>query len=149
MAAKHPARAIDPADLANDPQGNVNAILEWTKEKLKSGPALVYASAAPEAVAAVQAKFGREKAGEMIEHAIAAIASGLAASGIRRFVIAGGETSGAVVSALKVEALEIGPQIAAGVPATLSYGTPRYALALKSGNFGGPEFFMEALDALK
>jgi uncharacterized protein YgbK (DUF1537 family) len=85
----------------------------------------------------------------MIEHAIAALARGLAESGVRRFVIAGGETSGAVVSALKVEALEIGPQIAPGVPATLSYGSPRYALALKSGNFGGPDFFTEALDALE
>lgn len=82
----------------------------------------------------------------MIEHAIAVQASGLAAE-VRRFVIAGGETSGAVVSA-KVEALEIGPQIAPGVPACLSYGAPRYALALKSGNFGGPDFFMEALEAL-
>jgi uncharacterized protein YgbK (DUF1537 family) len=148
-AAQHPARAIDPAELANDPQGTVTAILDWAKAQLKSGPALVYASAPPDSVAAVQAKFGREKAGEMVEHAIASIAAGLAAAGVRRFVIAGGETSGAVVSALKVEALEIGPQIAPGVPATLSYGTPRYALALKSGNFGGPDFFMEALDALK
>jgi uncharacterized protein YgbK (DUF1537 family) len=49
---------------------------------------------------------------------------------------------------LKVEALEIGPQIAPGVPACLSYGSPRYALALKSGNFGGPDFFAEALEAL-
>jgi uncharacterized protein YgbK (DUF1537 family) len=97
----------------------------------------------------VQERFGREKAGEMIEHAIAALASGLAAKGVRRFVIAGGETSGAVVTALEVDALEIGPQIAPGVPATLSYGTPRYALALKSGNFGGPDFFTDALDALK
>ena len=96
----------------------------------------------------MQAKFGREQAGAMIEHAIARIAEGLAQAGVRRFVIAGGETSGAVVSALKVEALEIGPQIAPGVPATLSYGSPRYALALKSGNFGGPDFFAQALDAL-
>ena len=84
----------------------------------------------------------------MIEHAIAKLATGLAAQGVRRFVIAGGETSGAVVSALKVEALEIGPQIAPGVPACLSYGSTRYALALKSGNFGGPDFFSEALEAL-
>ena len=96
----------------------------------------------------MQAEFGREKAGEMIEHAIARLASVLAKQGVRRFVIAGGETSGAVVSALKVEALEIGPQIAPGVPACLSYGSPRYALALKSGNFGGPDFFAEALEAL-
>ena len=123
-------------------------MLAWATEKLKKGPALIYASAPPDKVAAVQSQFGRDKAGEMIEHAIARLASGLSAQAVRRFVIAGGETSGAVVSALKVEALEIGPQIAPGVPACLSYGNTRYALALKSGNFGGPDFFAQALEAL-
>ena len=149
FAAKHPAMSIDPEKLAQSPEAEIAALLDWAKSKLTSGPALIYASAAPEKVAAVQAKFGREQAGAMIEKAIARIAKGLAQAKVRRFVIAGGETSGAVVSALKVEALEIGPQIEPGVPATLSYGTPRYALALKSGNFGGPDFFTEALDALK
>jgi 3-dehydrotetronate 4-kinase len=148
FAAKHPAMAIDPEALARDPEKTVSALLGWAAGKLTSGPALIYASAPPEKVAAVQAQFGREKAGEMIEHAIAKLATALAAQGVRRFVIAGGETSGAVVSALKVEALEIGPQIAPGVPACLSYGSPRYALALKSGNFGGADFFAEALEAL-
>jgi uncharacterized protein YgbK (DUF1537 family) len=148
FAAKHPAMAVDPLALAQAPEKTVATLLNWAKEKLKAGPALIYASAPPEKVAAVQAEFGREKAGAMIEHAIAALATGLAAEGVRRFVIAGGETSGAVVSALKVEALEIGPQIAPGVPACLSYGSTRYALALKSGNFGGPDFFAEALEAL-
>ena len=149
FAAAHPARSIDPEALATAPEATIASLLTWAKEQLTSGPALIYASAAPEKVAAVQAKFGREQAGSMIEHAIASIAAGLAQAGVRRFVIAGGETSGAVVSALKVEALEIGPQIAPGVPATLSYGSPRQALALKSGNFGGPDFFSQALDALQ
>lgn len=148
FAARHPAWAIDPAALAADPERMVSELLAWATSALRKGPALIYASAPPDKVAAVQAQFGREKAGEMIEHAIARLAQGLAAGGVRRFVIAGGETSGAVVSALKVEALEIGPQIAPGVPACLSYGSPRYALALKSGNFGGPDFFAEALEAL-
>lgn len=148
FAAKHAARAIDPAALAADPDKTVSDLLAWATEKLKKGPALVYASAPPDKVAAVQAQFGRDKAGAMIEHAIAQLAQGLAMQGVRRFVIAGGETSGAVVSALKVEALEIGPQIAPGVPACLSYGSPRFALALKSGNFGGPDFFTQALEAL-
>lgn len=148
FAAIHAAHAIDPLALAQEPDKTVSTLLAWAKEKLKSGPALIYASAPPDKVAAVQAQFGREKAGEMIEHAIAALAEGLAQQGVRRFVIAGGETSGAVVSALEVEALEIGPQIAPGVPACLSYGATRYALALKSGNFGGPDFFAEALEAL-
>ena len=148
MKAKRPARAIDPAALAAAPEKTADELLAWARSELARGPVLIYASAAPEAVAAVQQKFGRDQAGAMIEHAIARIARGLADHGVRRFVIAGGETSGAVVSALGVAALEIGPQIAPGVPATLSVGTPRYALALKSGNFGGPDFFVEALEAL-
>ena len=148
FAARHPAMAIDPERLAAAPEATVTTLLDWAKTQLRCGPALIYASAAPDKVQAVQAKFGRERAGALIEQAIAKVAEGLSQAGVRRFVIAGGETSGAVVSALKVEALEIGPQIAPGVPATLSYGSPRYALALKSGNFGGPDFFAEALDAL-
>jgi len=148
FAATHPARAIDPAALAADPEATVRDLLAWATAALKQGPALIYASAPPDKVAAVQAQFGRDRAGAMIEQAIARLAQGLAADGVRRFVIAGGETSGAVVSALKVEALEIGPQIAPGVPACLAHGAPRYALALKSGNFGGPDFFGQALEAL-
>lgn len=148
MKAKHAARAIDPAALAASPDAVADELIAWAATELRKGPVLIYASDAPDAVAAVQKQFGREKAGAMIEHAIARIARGLASHGVRRFVIAGGETSGAVVSALDVKALEIGPQIAPGVPATLSVGDTRYALALKSGNFGGPDFFTEALDAL-
>jgi uncharacterized protein YgbK (DUF1537 family) len=149
MSAKHPAWAIDVAGLFADKEKLVADILDWAVAKLKSSPVLIYASAPPEKVSEMQAQFGREQAGTMIEMAIAAIASGLAKAGVRRFVVAGGETSGAVVSALGVKALEIGPQISPGVPATLSFGEPRYALALKSGNFGGPDFFSKALEALK
>ena len=149
MSAKHPALAIDVAALFSNKDKAIGEILHWAVEKLKSSPVLIYASAPPEKVSEIQSRFGREKAGAVIEDAIAAIATGLAKAGVRRFVVAGGETSGAVVSALGVKALEIGPQISPGVPATLSYGEPRYALALKSGNFGGPDFFSEALEALK
>jgi 3-dehydrotetronate 4-kinase len=148
MATKYPAREIDIASLAANKEKLVTEIVAWALSSPQNSPVLIYASAPPEKVLQVQAQFGREQAGMMIESAMAAIAKDLAKSGVRRFVVAGGETSGAVVSALGVDALEIGPQIAPGVPATLSYGEPRYALALKSGNFGGPEFFKEALDAL-
>lgn len=149
MKAKHPAFAIDPMALAVNFDKVVAEIMAWAVARLKTSPVLIYASAAPERVSEIQSRFGREGAGAMIEKAVAAIAKALAASGVRRFVVAGGETSGAVVSALGVKALEIGPQITPGVPATLSYGEPRFALALKSGNFGGPDFFAEALEALK
>ncbi len=149
MSAKFPARAIDVAELPVNKDKLVAEIVAWTQSKLQSSPVLIYASALPDKVSEIQSRFGREQAGEMIENAIAAIAKGLALAGVRRFVVAGGETSGAVVSALGIKGLEIGEQISPGVPATLSYGEPRYALALKSGNFGGPDFFIEALEALK
>jgi uncharacterized protein YgbK (DUF1537 family) len=149
MKAKYPARAIDVAELSANREKLVAEIVAWALSKLQSSPVLIYASAPPEKVSEIQSRFGREQAGKMIETAIAAIAKGLAQAGVRRFLVAGGETSGAVVSALGIKALEIGAQISPGVPATLSYGEPRYALALKSGNFGGPDFFTEALEALK
>ncbi len=149
MKAKYPARAIDVVELSVNKDKLVAEIVAWALSKLQSCPVLIYASALPDKVSEIQLRFGREQAGAMIENAIAAIAKGLAQAGVRRFVVAGGETSGAVVSALGIKGLEIGAQISPGVPATLSYGEPRYALALKSGNFGGTDFFAEALEALK
>ena len=76
------------------------------------------------------------------------IARELVAAGVRRLVVAGGETSGAVVSALGVEGLDIGREIDPGVPWTFSIGEPRLALALKSGNFGSEDFFTKAFAQL-
>lgn len=149
MKARAPSLALNPSELASDPDGTIARAISWAKAELAKGPVLIHSTAAPEDVASAQAALGREATGAMVEHAIATIAKALVGHGVRRLVVAGGETSGAVVSALGVEALEIGPQIAPGVPATLSYGNPRIALALKSGNFGGPDFFAEALEALK
>jgi 3-dehydrotetronate 4-kinase len=149
MKSKFPARAIDPATLIANFEETVADLVSWARGRFKDSPVLIYASAPPEKVEEIQARFGREQAGLVVERAIAAVALKLVELGVRRLVVAGGETSGAVVSALGIEALEIGPQIAPGVPATLSTSEPRIALALKSGNFGGPEFFMKALAALK
>jgi 3-dehydrotetronate 4-kinase len=149
MKSKFPARAIDPAALFANFEETIADLVSWARDRFKDSPILIYASAPPEKVEEIQARFGREQAGLVVEKAIAAVALKLLEFGVRRFVVAGGETSGAVVSALGIEALEIGPQIAPGVPATLTTSEPRIALALKSGNFGGPEFFMEALAALK
>ena len=110
---------------------------------------LIYASAPPAEVAAAQAALGRERAGALIEEALAAIARGLVEAGVRRLVVAGGETSGAVVQALDVRALRIGPQIDPGVPSTVSIGARPLALALKSGNFGGVDFFAKAIGMLR
>ena len=122
--------------------------LEWTKGKLGNGPILLSASDKPEAVKALQAKYGVEKSSQAIEKTMAALARGLVAAGVGRLVVAGGETSGAVVSALDVTALRIGPEIDPGVPWTASVGTKPILLALKSGNFGAPDFFTKAFEKL-
>jgi uncharacterized protein YgbK (DUF1537 family) len=120
--------------------------LEWVAGKLAADrPVVIAASAPPEKVAALQAKLGRDAAGALIEAAMAAIAEGLIARGVGRLVVAGGETSGAVVQRLGVTALRIGPEIDPGVPWT--FAEPRgLHLALKSGNFGARDFFLKAFD---
>lgn len=120
--------------------------LAWVAGKLAADrPVVIAASAPPEKVAALQAKLGRDAAGALIETAMAAIAEGLVARGVGRLVVAGGETSGAVVQRLGVTALRIGPEIDPGVPWT--FAEPRgLHLALKSGNFGARDFFLKAFD---
>ena len=118
--------------------------LAWATPKLGERPILIYSTASPESVGAVQSKLGREHAGALVEETLSQIAKGLVARGARRIVVAGGETSGAVVSALGVEGLQIGAEIDPGVPWTASLGEPRLALALKSGNFGTMDFFLKS-----
>ncbi len=120
--------------------------LAWAREKLGNGPILLSASDKPEAVKALQAKYGIEKSSHAIESTMATLAKGLVAAGVGRLVVAGGETSGAVVGALDVTALRIGPEIDPGVPWTASVGGKPLLLALKSGNFGAPDFFTKAFD---
>jgi uncharacterized protein YgbK (DUF1537 family) len=146
MAARHPAHALDPV-ADPDPARLAEKALTAVAGALEAGkPLLVYSTAEPAEVAAVQAKLGAERAATLIEDTLALVARRLVASGVRRLVVAGGETSGAVVKALGVRALAIGPQIDPGVPWTMSAGSePRIALALKSGNFGADDFFEKAL----
>lgn len=119
--------------------------LLWVEGRLGASPVLIAASAPPDKVAALQAKLGREAAGTLIEQAMAAIAEGLVARGVRRLVIAGGETSGAIVQKLGVSSLRIGAEIDPGVPWTYAEGgAAPMRLALKSGNFGATDFFAKA-----
>jgi len=127
--------------------GEAAQALAWAGERLDAGPVLIASSAEPERVAALQARFGREHAGQAIERELAEIAARLAQSGVRRLIVAGGETSGAVVDRLGVAAFRLGPEIAPGVPLmrTLGRSAGELQMALKSGNFGGPDFFSTAL----
>jgi len=141
-----PVLRLDPDGLVDRPQ-EVQRALAWAGEHLDRGPILLASSAAPDRVAAVQARHGRAETGHAIEQAMATIASGLLDRGARRLVIAGGETAGAVVDRLAIPAFLVGPEIAAGVPVLRTIGAKpaEMVLVLKSGNFGGPDFFMDAL----
>jgi uncharacterized protein YgbK (DUF1537 family) len=125
--------------------------LAWAKQRLNEGPLLIASSATPDEVAALQARHGRDAAGHAIEQAMADIAEGLVQAGVHRLVVAGGETSGAVVDRLKIPGFLVGEEIAAGVPVLRAVGARagEMLLALKSGNFGGPEFFSDALRLMR
>jgi uncharacterized protein YgbK (DUF1537 family) len=121
--------------------------LDWASGRLDAArPVVIAGSAPPEQVAALQAKLGRDAAGALIEQAMASVAEGLIARGVRRLVVAGGETSGAVVQRLGVRRLRIGAEIDPGVPWTFAEPVGIH-LALKSGNFGARDFFLKAFAA--
>ena len=143
-AATHPALEIDvDALMTGAPvaqEGQAFALAH------ADAAPLVYSSADPERVAAAQARHGREATAAAVEALFGAVARDAVARGVSRIVAAGGETSGAVVSALAVSALDVGPEIDPGVPVlsvATADGAP-LALALKSGNFGAPDFMARA-----
>ena len=146
-AAGRPALRIDPAALARH-EPVVDQALAWAAAQ--AATPLFYATTDADSLARTQASLGVAEAGALVEQALAGIAKSLAARGTQRLVVAGGETSGAVVQALGVHTLRIGAAICPGVPWTQALRAPGQAplqLALKSGNFGGPAFFSEALAA--
>lgn len=150
MKEQAPAFAVDPLQLARG-DDVVAAALDWAAARLSDGPVLIYATSTPETVKAVQARLGVEHAGSLVEKALADIARGLVKLGVGQLIVAGGETSGAVVKALGATGLRIGPEIDPGVPWTTVMkegGGQPLALALKSGNFGSPDFFLKAWSKL-
>ena len=124
-------------------------VIDWIVSQPPDRIPLVYSSDEPDAVRSVQARLGREVAGQLVEDLLAEVAKSLPERGFSRMLVAGGETSGAVVSALGVKALSIGPEIDPGVPWTRSRSGPDVVLALKSGNFGAPDFFLKAWRSLR
>jgi uncharacterized protein YgbK (DUF1537 family) len=129
-------------------QSQVAQALAWAEPLLGKGPVLIYATTDADTLQQVQAKFGRGQAGEWMESALAQVSVGLLKLGVKQWVIAGGETSGACVQALTISQMQIGPQIDPGVPWCYA---PQHAaghLTLKSGNFGTPDFFTKALKLL-
>lgn len=140
-----PAFRVEPRALAAG-EPVVKRALDWAAPLLGREPMLIYSTSPADEVKAVQSSLGAEKAGQLVEHALAEIARELRERGARCFVVAGGEVSGAVVSALGVSMLRIGGRIDPGVPWTATVGGAEpLAIALKSGNFGTVDFFEKAL----
>jgi uncharacterized protein YgbK (DUF1537 family) len=144
-----PVLRLDVEKLLAGPD-EARAALAWASERLRGGPVLIASSSTPAEVAALQKRHGGSAIGERIEASLAEIAAGLVEAGVGRLVVAGGETSGAVVNRLGLQGFLIGAEIAPGVPALTVIGSAQTGLhiALKSGNFGGPDFFARALDML-
>ncbi|MGX1567653.1 four-carbon acid sugar kinase family protein, partial [Streptomyces sp. NPDC055509] len=144
-----PAFSVDPLRVAvgEDVAGQA---LAFAESHLDDGPVLVYSTESADTVRTVQGRLGAAEAGELVERTLARIAQGLVERGVRRLVVAGGETSGAVVQALGVTGLRIGPQIDPGVPwcAAALPGGDTLHITLKSGNFGGPDFFTRSFALL-
>lgn len=143
VAAGYPALKVDPMALASGQQ-TAAVMAQWALAQPQDKPFLLYSSDDPAEVSAIQDKLGREKAGEIVEHAFAEAARLIVAGGVSKLLVAGGETSGAVVQGLGIATLEIGPEIDPGVPWTRVVGGPDIVIALKSGNFGAPDFFVKA-----
>jgi uncharacterized protein YgbK (DUF1537 family) len=143
-------RQISVTDLAADSDAVVREVLSWAAEKRnKEQPLLIYTSGRVDEVAENQSELGVENAGLLCERALAEIASSLVENGVTQLIVAGGETSGAVVKRLELDLLKIGPEIDPGVPWTLATGPGKQlALALKSGNFGAEDFFSKAWEQL-
>lgn len=138
---------LDPLSLAND---GLSAAQEWLAGLPAETAKIIYATAEPAEVSAAQEQLGVDRAGKVVEDALAALAVQARDSGVRRFVVAGGETSGAVTNALGVKQMTIGPEIAPGVPWTWCQSNgDDIALTLKSGNFGQEDFFARALEMLE
>jgi uncharacterized protein YgbK (DUF1537 family) len=144
IASGGAAFAVDPMQLgAGRPV--VDEARAWAKARLDREPVLIYATAEPAAVRAVQQQLGAAQAGALVEEALSRIAQGLVEAGVGQLIIAGGETSGACVRRLNITELRIGPQIDPGVPWCHAPERDLH-LALKSGNFGRPSFFSTAFD---
>lgn len=141
--AGRPSIKLDVNQILRDVK-SVQEVIDWA-DTFAEQPVLIYSSDSPAEIAALQEKYGREPLSGAIETAMGMTAKELVGRGRNRLILAGGETAGAVVSALSVTGLKIGPEIAPGVPWTETMNKPRIALALKSGNFGGKDFFSRAL----
>ncbi len=147
LAAELPGRKLEAIRLDQD-KSAIEEVCGWAIAQDPGKPVLIYASDVPEKVEHAQKSLGEIRASEVVENALGNIAKTLISNGFDRLIVAGGETSGAVLKAISIKALRVGPEISPGVPWMYSAHGPSLAIALKSGNFGGEEFFISAWEKL-
>ena len=145
VAGLLPARAIDPLVVAEHPD-ELPRLVEWACDQVATGRVLLYSSGGPGQVQAVQQRLGHAQAAALVERTFGSLAIALAERGVRTFVVAGGETSGAVLEALRIRTLTFGDELDPGVPWTSSLEPGGFVFALKSGNFGSRNFFVRAME---
>ena len=146
VAHRMPSLPLDP--MALDDSQYIEHVHEWALAAMGRGSLVIHSTAAPSIVEGVQAALGRQQAARSVEQAFGRVARQLAAAGVRNFIVAGGETAGAVIEALGIKVMAFGDEIDPGVPWAYSVDPPGYTFALKSGNFGSPEFFAKAVGVL-
>jgi uncharacterized protein YgbK (DUF1537 family) len=147
LTGGQPSFRLDPLHLAQD---GPDEVLDWLGSQLPHATPIIYATAGPDSVRAAHEKLGPEAAGALVEQVLAACAVRARDLGARRFVVAGGETSGAVAKALGITRLDVGTEISPGVPWCFAgTGGHQVAITLKSGNFGNESFFNQALERLE
>lgn len=145
LARTCPSFVIDPIALSAG-ELSIGHMVDWALDHLPEGPVIITSSASPDQVARIKNAVGDSRAGTIVEDALSRVAVALKVAGVRKLIVAGGETSGAVVTALGINTLRIGPEIEPGVPWTVDGGSSGMILALKSGNFGSDRFFNRALE---
>ena len=143
-----PAREIDPVKIAESPD-ELQQLIDWACDQIAAGGVLLYSSGGPGKVQRVQQRLGRAAAARLVEDAFGALAVALAGRGVRTFIVAGGETSAAVLQALRIRLLTFGDELDPGVPWALSLDPGGFVFALKSGNFGSRHFFAKALERIR
>jgi len=141
---RHPIYDLSEDDIA-EPDRAIARTIAWASARRNDAAIAISATTDLAVVRRNQTRYGVDEAGTRVESILSGIASGLVEDGVRRLVVAGGETSGAVVRRLGVAQLRIGPRIDVGVPWTIAQRVTPLGLALKSGNFGADDFFERAI----
>ncbi|MDA9405666.1 3-oxo-tetronate kinase [Bradyrhizobium sp. CCBAU 45384] len=143
----HPVLRIDLLN-ARDVAATVGDALDWARPRLHHGPVGFATSGAPEAVKMAQERYGREGAAQLAEAILGRLAVSLRSVGVRRFVVAGGETSGAIVEHLGIRRLRVGPYGGPGIGTAVTEDEDPVALCLKSGKLGPVDLFATTLEVM-